>query len=112
MVERLNSTSLVEESLAFFQRGLHLSPSLLEALKMPASIGYPAADGGAVEFYISCGGGSSLFSKRPSSVPSFRKNQKRRKRLRMKGHSMSLGIDVSHGDCLIAALTGRLVNAH
>ena len=93
---------------------------------MPASIGYPTADGGAVEFYISGGGGLRFFQRglhlspppgRPLTSWHNGKSpkerlQKRRKRLRMKGHSMSLGIDVSHGDCLIAALTGRLVNAH
>ena len=93
---------------------------------MPASIGYPAADGGTVEFYISGGGELSFFQRGLNLSPppgqpltswhngNSQKEllQKRRKRLCMKGHSMSLGIDVSHGDCLIAALTGRLVNAH
>ena len=37
---------------------------------MTSSIGYPAADGGAVEFYISGGGGSISLSKRPSAGPS------------------------------------------
>ena len=93
---------------------------------MPASIGYPVADGGAVEFYISGGGGYSFFQRGLHLSPPSRQPrtswhngkspkellQKRRKQLRMKGHSVSLGIDVSCGDCLIAALTGRLVNAH
>ena len=44
------------------------APSQLEALKMPASIGYPGADGGAFQFYISGGWGFSSLSKRPSAV--------------------------------------------
>ena len=83
MAERLNSTSLVEEGLAFFQRGLHLSPPP----------------------------GQPLTSWHNGKSPKER-SKKRRKRLRMKVRSVSLGIDVSHRDFLIAALTGRLVNAH
>ena len=47
-----------------------LSSAWLEALKMSASIGTPGADGGAVEFWISGGGGVGSLSKRPPSGPS------------------------------------------
>ena len=36
----------------------------------PASIGSPGADGGAVKFWISDGGGAGYLSKRPSDGPS------------------------------------------
>ena len=42
----------------------------LEALKMPALMVSPGADGGAVELWISGGGGASYFSKRPLDGPS------------------------------------------
>ena len=46
----------------------------LEVLKTLSSIGSPGVDGGAVEFWISGWGGSGSFSKRPSTVPSYRMN--------------------------------------
>ena len=49
-----------------------MSSDQLEAFKIPASIGSPGADGGAVEFWISGGGGSGSLSKRPSDGPSSR----------------------------------------
>ena len=49
-----------------------MSSARLEALKTPAPIGSPGADGGAVEFWISDGGGSGYLSKRPSAGPSSR----------------------------------------
>ena len=42
----------------------------LEALQTPASIGYPGADGGAVELLISGGGGAGYFLNSPSYGPS------------------------------------------
>ena len=39
---------------------------------MSASIGSPGADGGAVNLWISGGGGSGSFSKRPAAGPSSR----------------------------------------
>ena len=49
-----------------------MSSARLEALKTPASIGSPGADGGAVEFWISGGRGAGSLSKRPLAVPSSR----------------------------------------
>ena len=46
-----------------------MSSDQLEALKTPDSIGSPGSDGGAVEFWISGGGGAGFLSKRPSSGP-------------------------------------------
>ena len=46
-----------------------MSSARLEALKTPASIGSPGAEGGAVEFCISGGGGAGSFSTRTSSGP-------------------------------------------
>ena len=46
-----------------------MSSDRFEELKTPASIYLPWADGGAVEFWISGGGGSVYLPKRPSSVP-------------------------------------------
>ena len=83
MVERLDSRSMVEEGRALCQRGLQLAPPP----------------------------GQTLTSWHNGKSPKERL-QKRTKWLRMKGRSVSLGIDISHGDYLIAALAGRLVNAH
>ena len=44
-----------------------MSSALLEALKIPASVGSPGADGVAVELWISGGGVEGSFTKRPSS---------------------------------------------
>ena len=86
----------------------------------------PGADGGAVELWISGGQGSGYFKKRPSAVPSYQNTMKlleqwkvspgnfteEKNRLRIKGHGVSLGIDMSHVDCPITALAGRLGNTH
>ena len=49
-----------------------MSYTQLEALKIPASIGSPRADGGVVELCISGGGGAASLSKSYSDVPSSR----------------------------------------
>ena len=46
-----------------------ISSTRLEALKTPASIVSPGADGRAVKFWISGGGGAGYFSNWPSDVP-------------------------------------------
>ena len=103
-----------------------MSSAQLEALKTPSSIGSPGAYGGVVELWISGGGGVGSFSNRPSSCPSYRTAAnllaqwkvspgtaaEEKKRLCMKGRGDSLGLNVSHGDCPIAASEGHLGNMH
>ena len=88
-----------------------ISYAQLQALKTTSSFGSHGADGEAVEFWISDGGGAGSLSGFPLNVPYYWTTvnlleqlkvstewlRKRRKQIRMKGHSMSLGIDVTHG---------------
>ena len=83
MVGRSNSGYMVKEGQAIFQRGLHLAP-------LPGLPRTSCKNGRYPQEWL----------------------KKRIKRFRMKGHGVSLGIDVLHGDCTIAASEGRLVNVH